>query len=152
MVPWSLPRFDNRGSDPAASASVRIDPQWTAVVDEKLSPRARDTLRHLVSQEASTMQTGVQLRYIPRSFNVQPRVRVVVFRDRGSAILDIGYTAITEICKPESEGRENMLAAFRESVPKILGILNDTIAATPAGGVVFITPDMLRVPRQKAAS
>ena len=98
------------------------------------------------------MQTGVQLRYVPRSFNIQPRVRVVVFRDRGSAILDIGYTAIAEIRKPESEGRENMLAAFRESVPKILGILNGTIAATPAGGVVFVTPDMLRAPQQKAAS
>jgi len=39
---------------------------------------------------------------------------VVVFRDRGSAILDIGYTAIAEIRKPESEGEKHVGGFPRE--------------------------------------
>jgi hypothetical protein len=35
------------------------------------------------------MVPEVELRYIPRSFAVEPRIRVTVFRDEGSAILDV---------------------------------------------------------------
>jgi hypothetical protein len=90
------------------------------------------------------MTPEVDLQYIPRSFSVEPRVRVTVFRDQGSAILDIQNSVIAEFCKPESDGREDTLRAFRESVPFLLRALNEVIAATPAGGVVFVTADMLR--------
>ena len=90
------------------------------------------------------MTPEVELHYIPRSFSVEPRVRLTVFRDCGSAILDINCSAIAEICKPESDGREDLLRAFRESVPVLLRTLNETIAALPAGGVAFVTADMLR--------
>lgn len=90
------------------------------------------------------MAPEVELQYIPRSFSVEPRVRVTVFRDKGSAILDIQNSVIAEFCDPKSDGREDTLAAFRESIPRLLKALNETIAATPPGGVVFVTADMLR--------
>jgi len=43
------------------------------------------------------MQTEVQLRYVPRTHNIEPRDGVVLFRNRGAALLDIGYTAILAI-------------------------------------------------------
>ncbi len=90
------------------------------------------------------MTPEVELHYIPRSYTIEPRVRVIVFRDQGSAILDIQNSVIAEFCDPLSDGREDTLAAFRESVPTLLKALNETIAATPPGGVVFVSADMLR--------
>ena len=93
------------------------------------------------------MQTKVEkveLEYIPRSFHGEPKVRLIIFRERGSAILDISHSAIAEVCQPASEGRADMLSAFRESVPLLLQMLNKTIAATPPGGVVIVTAKMLR--------
>ncbi len=96
------------------------------------------------------MVPEVELRYIPRSFAVEPRIRVTVFREGGSAILDIQNSVITEFCQPDSEGREDTLRAFRESIPFLLRALNGVIAATPAGGVVFVTAKMIRA-GEKAA-
>ena|SRR6266576_3637105 len=97
------------------------------------------------------MQTKVELEYIPRSFYEEPKVRLMVFREHGSAILDIAHSAITEICQPASEGRADMLSAFRESVPLVLQTLNNAIAATPPGGVVNVTAEMLRQKKPSTA-
>jgi hypothetical protein len=100
------------------------------------------------------MQTKVEkveLEYIPRSFYEEPKVRLMIFRERGGAILDITHSAIAEVCQPASEGRADMLSAFRESVPLLLQTLNKTIAATPPGGVVIVTPKMLRGKKLSAA-
>jgi len=88
------------------------------------------------------MQPEVELRYIPRSNAVEPRVRLIVFRNQGSAILDIRFSVISEFCQPASEGREDMLSAFRQSVPALLRVLNPEIAKLPAGGVLFVTSEM----------
>lgn len=90
------------------------------------------------------MVPEVELRYIPPSFAIERRIRVTAFRDEGSAILDIQNSVITEFCKPDSESREDTLRAFRESIPFLLRTLNGVIAATPSGGVVFVTPKMIR--------
>jgi hypothetical protein len=42
------------------------------------------------------------------------------------------------------------LRAFRESIPFLLRALNSVIAATPSGGVVFVTANMIRA-SEKAA-
>jgi hypothetical protein len=90
------------------------------------------------------MLTKVELEYIPRSFYEEPKVRLMIFRERGSAILEITHSAIAEVCQPASEGRADMLSAFRDSVPLLLQTLNETIAATPPGGGVLVTVKMLR--------
>jgi hypothetical protein len=90
------------------------------------------------------MQTEVELEYIPRSFSDEPRVRLMIFREGGNAILDFGHAAIAEVRKPDSEGGADMLLAFRESVLFLLRTLNEAIAATPPGDVVFVTAEMLR--------
>ena len=97
------------------------------------------------------MKPEVTLHYVPRSFSVDPHIRVTVFRESGSAILEIGYAAIEEICEPKSDGREDLLQAFRESVPVLLQILNAIIANIPPGGVVYVTQTMLRSNRIAAA-
>jgi hypothetical protein len=97
------------------------------------------------------MQTKVELEYIPRSFQGEPKVRLMIFRERGSAILVITHSALAEVCQPASEGRADMLSAFRESVPLLLRALNKTIAATPPGGVILVTAKMLRGKRPSAA-
>ena len=97
------------------------------------------------------MLTKVELEYIPRSFHGEPIVRLIIFRERGSAILDITHSAIAEVCPPASEDRADMLSAFRESVPSLLRTLNKTIAATPPGGVVLVTAKMLRQKNRSAA-
>ena len=96
------------------------------------------------------MVTDVELRYIARSFVVEPRLRVTIFRDEATAILDIQHSIITEFCKPDSESREDTLRAFHESIPFLLRTLNGVIAATPSGRVVFVTAKMLHA-REKAA-
>jgi hypothetical protein len=96
------------------------------------------------------MLPEVELQYIPRSFSIEPRIRVTIFRDQGSAILDIQNSVIAEFCRPENDGREDSLRAFRESVPFLLKALNQVIAATPPGGVVHVTADMLRPSRTAA--
>jgi hypothetical protein len=105
-------------------------------VQPKVQPKAR---------------TKVELEYIPRSFRGEPKVRLMIFRERGSAILDITHSALAEVCQPASEGRADMLSAFRETVPLLLRTLNKTIAATPSGGVVLVTAKMLRGKRLSAA-
>ncbi len=93
------------------------------------------------------MQPEVEPSYIPRSFSVEPRIRLIVFRDCGSAILGIRKSAIEEVAAPESDARDDMLRAFRESVPVFLNRLNAVIAAIPPGGVVFVTAEMLKSPK-----
>jgi hypothetical protein len=101
-------------------------------------------LHALVIPGVHIIPPKVTLQYIPRSFLIQPRVRVTIFRDCGSAVLDIGCAAIAEICEPKSDGPEDLLQAFRESIPTLLRILSKTIANTPPGGVVFVTAEILR--------
>ena len=86
------------------------------------------------------MPPQVELRYIPRSANLEPRIRLVIFRRSGCVMLDIRLSAIAKICPPASEERADALSAFRASVPALLGGLNAVIAQAPAGAVVFITP------------
>jgi len=90
------------------------------------------------------MQPEVDLRYIPRSGTVGPRVRLTVFRDTGSAILDLSHAVIEEFCHPASESQVDTVQAFRESVPDLLRVLNGVIAGTPAGGAVIVTSEMLK--------
>src|SRR5262245_28970917 len=97
------------------------------------------------------MPTKVDLHYIPRSFYEEPKVRLIIFRGRGSAILDITYSAIAVVCQPTSEGEADMLQAFRNCVPLVLRTLNKKIAATPPGGVVTVTAEMLRQNTPSAA-
>ncbi len=94
------------------------------------------------------MQTKVELEYVPRSFYEEPKVRLMIFRERGSAILEITHSAV---CGPASEGRADMLSAFRESVPLLLQTLNKTIAVIPPGGVVCVPAAMLRGKEPSAA-
>jgi hypothetical protein len=75
--------------------------------------------KHPVIQGVKPVTPEVELQYIPRSFSVEPRVRVTVFRDTGSAILEIQNSVIAEFCDPKSDGGEDTLAAFRESIPTL---------------------------------
>jgi hypothetical protein len=97
------------------------------------------------------MTPEVTFRYIPRSLIGDPHIRVTIFREYGSAILEIDYAAIAEICEPKSDGRDDLVRAFRQSLPELLGTLNAIIASTPPGGVVFVTPKMLRSRKISAA-
>ena len=89
--------------------------------------------------EPLALPPQVELRYIPRSGNLEPRIRLTVFREGGCVLLDIRLSAIAKICRPASEGRMDALSAFRASVPALLRDLNAVIAHAPAGAVVFIT-------------
>jgi hypothetical protein len=82
----------------------------------------------------------VELRYIARTANLEPRIRLTVFRDSGSVLLDIRLSAIAKICRPAGENKAALLRAFRVAVPTLLPMLNGAIARAPAGGIVFITP------------
>jgi hypothetical protein len=86
----------------------------------------------------------VDLRYIARSANLEPRIRLTVFRDTGCVMLDIRLSVIAKISQPASESREDVLHAFRASVPALLQELNAVIARAPDGGVVFITAADIR--------
>ena len=86
----------------------------------------------------------VDLRYIARSANLEPRIRLTIFRDTGCALLDIRLSAIAKICPPASENREDVLRAFRASVPALVQELNAVIAHMPDGGVAFITATDIR--------
>ena len=97
------------------------------------------------------MKPKVEIEYIPRSFYEEPKVRLIIFREGGSAILDFTCSAISEVCQPASERKADMLPAFRESIPLVLRTLKETIAATPPGGVVFVTAEMLREKKNPAA-
>lgn len=81
----------------------------------------------------------VELRYIPRTGNLEPRIRLTIFRESGCVLLDIRLSAVAKIFRPASEGRADALSAFRASVPALLRDLNAVIADAPAGAVVFIT-------------
>ena len=81
----------------------------------------------------------VELRYIPRSARLEPRIRLTIFREGGCVMLDIRLSAIAKICQPASEDRADALSAFRASVPALLRDLNAVIADAPAGAVVFIS-------------
>jgi hypothetical protein len=113
--------------------------------------KVSETRKHSVLQGMGTMQTEVELEYIPRSLSGEPRVRLMIFREDGNAILDFGHSAIAEVRRPDSEGGADMLLAFRESVPFLLRTLNETIAATPPGDVLFVTAEMLRSNKIAAA-
>jgi len=86
----------------------------------------------------------VDLRYIARSASLEPRIRLTIFRETGCVMLDIRLSAIAKICEPVSETREDVLRAFRVSVPALLQELNAVIARTPDGGVVFISASDIR--------
>ena len=86
-----------------------------------------------------TLPPQVDLRYIPRSANLEPRIRLTVFRASGCVMLDIRLSAIAKICRPASEDQGDALGAFRASVPALLRDLNTVIAEAPAGAVVFIS-------------
>ena len=103
-------------------------------------------------------QSGVQLmtpevtfRYIAQFPGVHAHVRVTIFREHGSAILEIDYAAIAEICEPNSDGPEDLVQAFRQSLPELWRSLNAIIANAPPGSVVFVTPKMLRSQKISAA-
>ncbi|HEY2889355.1 MAG TPA: hypothetical protein VGJ31_01950 [Dongiaceae bacterium] len=128
---------------------------WDPLTLSPVSPPAKGPCRFLALLAAREgrvpkMVPEVELRYIPRSFAVEPRIRVTVFRSEGSAILDVQNSVITEFCKPDSESREDTLRAFRESIPFLLRALNSVIAATPSGGVVFVTANMIRASEKVA--
>ena len=86
----------------------------------------------------------VDLRYIARSANLEPRIRLTIFRDTGCVLLDIRLSAIAKICPPASKNREDVLRAFRASVPALVQELNAVIAHMPDGGVAFITATDIR--------
>ena len=90
-----------------------------------------------------TLPPQVDQRYIPRSANLEPRIRLTIFRESGCVMLDIRLSAIAKICRPASEDRADALGAFRASVPALLRHLNAVIADMPAGAIVFITADDL---------
>ena len=89
--------------------------------------------------EPLALPPQVELRYIPRTGNLEPRIRLTIFRAGGCVLLDIRLSAIAKIRPPASEGRMDVLSAFRASVPALLRELNAVIADAPAGAVVFIT-------------
>ena len=89
------------------------------------------------------MEAVVQLGYIPRSGDSEPKVRLTIFREIGSALLDIPYSAISKLRQPASESRDDVLQAFRECVPLFLRSLNRRIAEIPAGEVLFVNGEML---------
>jgi hypothetical protein len=97
------------------------------------------------------MLSKAELEYIPRSFYEEPKVRLMIARECGSAILEITHSAMAEVCRPASESKADMLFAFRESVPSLLQTLNRIIAATPPGGVVRVTAEMLQQRNPSAA-
>ena len=95
------------------------------------------------------MEAEVQLRYIPRSSDTEPRVRLTVFREKGSAILDIPFSAISKLRRPTSESQADLLQAFRECVPSLLKSLNRRIAQIPAGDVLFVNREMMALLESK---
>jgi hypothetical protein len=84
------------------------------------------------------MVPEVDLQFIPRRNSVEPRVRVTVFRECGIAILNVRLSAISEIWAPASESREDVMRAFRESLPMLLPSFNRTISSMPSGAVTII--------------
>ena len=68
-----------------------------------------------------------------------------VFREGGSSvILDIRQSAFEEFCEPASDAAHDVIRAFRDSLPALLDSLNQIIAATPPGGVAYVTASTLQ--------
>jgi hypothetical protein len=67
----------------------------------------------------------------------------MIFREPGSVILEISYATIAEICEPNGDRPENLVQAFRQSLPELWRSLNIIIANTLSGRVVLVTPGML---------
>ena len=90
------------------------------------------------------VRSNVEASFIPRSHYEEAKVRLLIFRKEGSAILDVDCSAIALIKQPVSEKGDDVLQAFRECVPLIVGSLNKRIAGTPPGGVIRVTAKMVR--------
>jgi hypothetical protein len=85
-----------------------------------------------------------RLDYIPASQSCEPAIRAILFREKGSAILDFPLSTLRKICDPASEQREDMLSAFREALPEFLQTLNGIVVRMPAGGAMVVSEEMLR--------
>jgi hypothetical protein len=79
------------------------------------------------------------LQFIARSNGIEPRIRLSIFREGGSAILGIRRSAFAEICQPASDAPHDVVRAFRDSFPALIRPLNQIIAGTPPGGVAYVT-------------
>ena len=101
--------------------------------------------------ETLSLPPQVELRFIPRSARLEPRVRLTVFRNSGCVLLDIRLSAIAKICPPASESQSDVFRAFRTSVPAMLAMLNAAIAKAPPGGIVFIAPADIEIRSRLAA-
>jgi hypothetical protein len=101
--------------------------------------------------ETLSLPPQVELRYIPRSANLEPRVRLTVFRKSGCVLLDIRLSAIARICPPTSESQSDVFRAFRAAVPAMLAMLNAAIAKAPPGAIVFIGPADIEIRSRLAA-
>ncbi len=90
------------------------------------------------------VRSNVEVSFIPRSRDGEAKVRLLIFRKEGSAILDVDCSAIALIKQPVSETGEDVLQAFRECVPLLARSLNKTISTTPPGEVIRVTAKMVR--------
>ena len=93
----------------------------------------------------------VELRYIPRSGSLEPRIRLTIFRTGGCVSLDVRMSAVAKVCDVKSEAQADVLQAFRTSIPSLCVYLNAIIAGVPDGGVAFIAADDIAEPRAAAA-
>jgi hypothetical protein len=103
------------------------------------------------STAANFITPKVTLRYVARSHDGYPHIRVTICREHGSVGLKISYATIAEICEPSSDRPESLVQAFRQSLPELWRSLNAVIANAPSGSVVFVTPRMLRSHKISAA-
>ena len=94
--------------------------------------------------EANFVSAKVTLRYIARSHDRDPCIRISILREHGSVILEISHATIAQICEPNGDRPQNLVQAFRQSLPELWRSLNAIVANTPSGSVVFVTPRMLR--------
>jgi DNA-binding CsgD family transcriptional regulator len=94
------------------------------------------------------MEPTVTLQFVPAPNPIDASIRVIVFRESGSAILDIRRSAFAEFCEPASDAPHDVIGAFRESLPALLGSLNQVVATTPPGGVARVTA--FASPRRKS--
>jgi len=140
----NLSRNDSRTGQKIVSLAL-------VIFFKPLVPMARQHQRTLSgafvgarSTKANLITPTVTLSYIARSHDRDPCVRISIFREHGSVILDISHSTIAEICEPNGDGPENLVQAFRQSLPELWRSLNTIVANTPSGSVVFVTPRMLR--------
>src|SRR5579862_7457860 len=78
--------------------------------------------------EANFVTPNVTLGYVARSHHREPHIRVMIFRERGSVVLEISCATIAEICEPNGDRPENLVQAFRQSLPELWRSLNIIIA------------------------